>query len=256
MSAKTTETGHAVNSENFKVLISRCTGFGSRYNPVNPIITLSAINASSESCVTAMGKINVLETKHTKVIDEREKVFNPLSAYITRVNNAAEAIGLEDVHIADIKTITRKLQGKRAKPKKKVDADAAAAEPTAANETPSDMPNYVSASQMGFDNRIENFKRLFVFLSSIPEYVPNEEDLTLQSMEAILQKMIQTNADVVDVYTELNNARIDRNKILYDDKVGICDVAGIVKKYVLTVFGPTSPEYKSVKGIKFTKRKS
>lgn len=36
--ASTSETGHAVNVANLKIMISRLQGYGTRYNPTNNLI--------------------------------------------------------------------------------------------------------------------------------------------------------------------------------------------------------------------------
>lgn len=60
------------------------------------------------------------------------------------------------------------------------------------------------------------------------------------------------NTAVITATTDLSNGRIARNKVLYLPKTGLYDIAQEVKKYVKSVFGATSPEYKQVSGIKFT----
>jgi hypothetical protein len=60
------------------------------------------------------------------------------------------------------------------------------------------------------------------------------------------------NTAVIDATTALSNARIARNHTLYDEKTGLYDIAQEVKKYVKSVFGATSEEYKQIRKIKFT----
>ena len=65
--------------------------------------------------------------------------------------------------------------------------------------------------------------------------------------------MDNANQEVIDKATPLSNARIDRNDALYGDSLGVYDRAGLVKKYVKSVFGQSSPEFAQVKGLEFTK---
>jgi hypothetical protein len=51
----------------------------------------------------------------------------------------------------------------------------------------------------------------------------------------------------------LNVARMARNTLLYTKNTGLVDVALGVKLYVKSAFGATSPEYKSISDIQFTK---
>ena len=62
-----------------------------------------------------------------------------------------------------------------------------------------------------------------------------------------------TNTNVINATTAYSNARILRNKTLYLAGTGLFDTAKDVKAYVKSVFGATSPEYKQISKIKFTK---
>ena len=66
--------------------------------------------------------------------------------------------------------------------------------------------------------------------------------------------MTTANTDVVDMAVPLSNSRIARNDVLYTDDTGICDVAALVKKYVKSVYGATSPQYAQVSGLEFKRR--
>ena len=88
---------------------------------------------------------------------------------------------------------------------------------------------------MSFDNRIGNMYKLIQLLASQTGYTPNETDLKVTTL------------------TPLSNARIARNTLLYATWTGLVDLAGEVKSYVKSVFGGTSPQYKQVSGLKFTK---
>ncbi|HNP67813.1 MAG TPA: hypothetical protein PKH16_07915 [Aequorivita sp.] len=52
-------------------------------------------------------------------------------------------------------------------------------------------------------------------------------------------------------YTAVSNARLERNRILYQENTGLVDTALGVKKYIKSVYGAASPEYNQIKGIKF-----
>ncbi|MBK7148719.1 MAG: hypothetical protein IPH78_07805 [Bacteroidetes bacterium] len=149
---------------------------------------------------------------------------------------------------ADVKTIARKLQGKRATPKN----DAPAPNPLAPAE---ETTKNISASQMSFDQRIENLDKLIQLLAAQPAYIPNEPELAVAGLTATLNTMRTTNTTAVNAYTPVSNARINRNTILYAESTGLVDLAGDVKSYVKSVFGATSPQYKQVSGLKFTKVK-
>ena len=92
------------------------------------------------------------------------------------------------------------------------------------------------------------------FSHSEPLYHPNEAQLTVATNQALHAQMTAANTDVVDMAVPLSNSRIGRNVVLYTEGTGICDVAGIVKKYVKSIYGATSPQYAQVSGLEFKPR--
>ena len=241
------ETGHAKNVANFEDLISFCTGYGTSYNPSNASIKLAALNTLNTSAKYSLTAINAVLPPWKNAINARDIVFAPLSKLITRVVNSLDSSNVSRQSVADAKTFARKIQGKRASDKLPPVAD----DPN----TPEDeSQKSISASQMSFDNRIENLDKLIQLLASLTGYTPNENDLKVTSLTALLADMRTKNTAAINAFTPLSNARIARNNILYATGTGLVDIAGEVKKYVKSVFGGTSPQYKQVSGLQFTKR--
>jgi hypothetical protein len=246
---QTPETGHAKNVANFENLISICTGYGTSYNPSKAAIKLPALSTLFTGAKNALSAINTAFPPYTNAIDAREIVFDPLSKLITRVINALDSSDVPKQTVAAAKTIARKIQGKRASKK----SPPVVADPA----TPAiESPKSISASQMGFDNRIENFDKLIQLLSSQTGYTPNETDLQVSALSALLADMKAKNTAAMNASAPLSNARIARNNLFYATGTGLVDISGEVKKYVKSVFGGTSPQYKQVSGLAFTKVKS
>jgi len=92
-------------------------------------------------------------------------------------------------------------------------------------------------------------------LASVPEYAPNETELTTESLTALYDDLNAKNTAVINAAVPLSNARIARDQILYTALTGVIDISVDVKTYVKSVFGATSPQYKLISGLTFTKRK-
>jgi hypothetical protein len=103
------------------------------------------------------------------------------------------------------------------------------------------------------DSRIINFNKLIRLLSLIELYRPNETELTIAGLDTKLTQLKLLNANSVAADTALDSARWDRNAILYKPDSGLVDVALSVKMYVKSVFGASSPQYKAVSDIIFSK---
>jgi len=239
------ETGHAKNVANFEDLISFCVGYGASYNPGKSSLKIPALTALHTLADTKSAAVNAAQTPWSNAVAAREILFKPLSPLVTRVINALESSDVPKQVVDNAKTFARKLQGRRASPKD--------TPPPAEPEAPAeDTPKNISASQMGFDNRIDNLNKLIQLLSAQTAYAPNEADLTTASLSTLLADMKAANTLVINTYTPLSNARIERDNVLYKDETGLVDVAAGVKKYVKSVFGATSPQFKQVSGLLFT----
>lgn len=160
--------------------------------------------------------------------------------------NALEATDATDELIKDAKTLNRKVQGSRKGKGTKPEAP-----PTPPDSATEDKQ--ISVSQQSYDSIIENIGKLGELIISEPTYAPNEVDLQVATLTTFHSNLKATNTAVINATTAISNARIARNNILYADKTGLYDIAQEVKKYVKSVFGATSPQYKQVSKIKFTK---
>jgi hypothetical protein len=244
--ASTSETGHQKNVANFDDLISFATGYGTVFNPSKPSIKLTALQTLSTSAKAAISAVNAAEPAYKNAVAARESGFDPLSKLITRVNNALKATDTTEQVDESAKTLVRKIQGTRATAKKTEEEKKTLA--AAGKEVVE-----ISSSQMSYDSRLDNFDKLIKLLTSVTLYAPNEADLKVTALTTLYNDLKTKNAAVIAATTPLSNARISRNDILYKDITGLCDIAADVKTYVKSVYGATSPQYKQVSGLKFTK---
>jgi len=250
----TYETGNITNVGNLELLISTCTGYGATYNPSKVSIKLPALNTlltnSQAANALVLDKLNL----YSIAVDGMEILFDPFNPLTTRILAALKGSEVTKEFVTDAKSIIRKLTGKRASPK----TQAASTTPTEitvenSDSVPSVDPKEISSSQLSVNNRIANFSRLINLLTSEPGYNPNETELKLTTLNAMLASMKTKNTALINTTTTLKNARINRDKVLYKDGTGLYDITVAVKAYVKSVFGATSPEYKFIVKIVFTK---
>ena len=240
----TSETGHAKNVANFDELISSVTGYGTAYNPTKASIKLEALQSLSGSAKNAITGVNAALPAYSNTVAAREVAFAPLNKLITRVINALKATDTTKQVDESAKTFVRKIQGKRATPKKtEAEKKALAAEGKEVVE--------ISSSQMSYDSRLDSFDKLIKLLTSIELYSPNEADLKVTSLTAQYNDLKLKNSAVLAASTPLRNARIARNEILYKENTGLVDIALNTKSYIKSLYGATSPLYKQVAKLEF-----
>jgi hypothetical protein len=236
----TTETGHSKNVINFETLITNITGFGTTYNPSKASLKLANLNASLTQAKTELSNVSAKSVAFNTATNSRVQQFDTLKPLATRLINALKATDATKLTIADAKTINTKLQGKRAK----------SLEVSADPNIPA--PSSISVSQQSYDQQAEHLAKFIDLLKSESSYSPNEVDLKVSTLATTLTALKTANLNVTTTFTAVSNARISRNKILYKEKTGICDIAQEAKNYIKSVYGASSAEYKLVSKIKFS----
>jgi hypothetical protein len=244
--ASTTETGHAKNAATFEDLISFCTGYGASYNPSKVALKLPGLNTQLAAANAALQAVKTAKTAYDNATNAREISFKPMKSLATKIVSALTATEAADQTVDDVKTTNMKIQGRRAVKVEKPSAEALAkgAEPV----------KTASTSQQSYDKMIDHFAQLIATLTAEPKYLPNENELKLTALNTLLTDLKAKNTAVINATTAASNARIARDKALYAETTGVVDTALDVKTYVKSVFGASSPQYKQVSGLKFTKR--
>ena len=239
------ETGHAKNVANFEELVNILTGYGTPYNPSKNAIKLPALTTLVGNVKTSMFAVNTALATYKTAVDAREVAFEPLSRLTTRILSAIIATDTTEQVDDSAKSYVKKIQGRRTTAKLTDEAKKALTES-------GQIVNEVSTSQMSYDNRLDNFDKLVKLVAAIPQYIPNEPDLKLIALNAMYTDLKAKNLAVISAHTNLTNARIARNDLLYKALTGLVDLAHDIKTYVKSIFGTQSQQFKQISGIKFT----
>jgi hypothetical protein len=236
------ETGHAKNVANFQNLINFVNSYGPTYNPAKDKLKIPNLNTIATNAETNLANVALKNTEFNNAINNRAMAFENLRSLATRLVNALETTDASRKMIEDAKGFNRKLQGKRA-----------GAIPRHTNEN-EPAPVTISTSQQSYDQQIQHFRALIMVLQSEESYQPNEAELKIDTLTAKQNELLVKNNAVSVAHTGISNARIARNKALYNDTTGLVDIAFEIKKYIKSAYGATSPEFKQVNAIEFKKR--
>ena len=241
----TSETGHAKNVANFEDLISFCNGYGATYNPSKAALTIAQLTDLQTQAKAALQLTKTTKTGFDNATNARQLAFKDLKPLATKIVNALAASGATALAVSDAKTINRKIQGAKANGGTKTPA------PPANPNTPTPTDKTISTSQQSYDSLIDHFTKLIEAVSQDANYMPNEVELQTATLQTKLDGLKTSNTDIVNSYTVWSNARISRNTILYNPVTGLVQTAFEVKKYVKSVFGASSPQFKQVSGLEF-----
>lgn len=238
--ASTSETGHAVNFNNFNTLITRCTGYSGRYNPSNNNLKLTSLQSIYSAAGISLQHTVQLKPAWDNAINQRQQLFADMVKLATRIINAFDASeDVTDQQVKDAKTIIRKIRGER-KSKKNL------------NPGPDD-PVQISVSQQSYANQAFHFGELVGIVSAVATYTPNETELQSANLLLFLTSLNTANQNVVTAQQPYLDAVTERNTVMYAAKTGMVDIALEVKKYVKSVSSITPAEFKQISGLKFSR---
>lgn len=239
--SSTSETGHAVNISNFKLLIDKCDGFGTAYDPSNTDLTIVNMTVVWTTGNTAHVTLTTAIQNSKNPINAREILFEPGDKLVTRTLNYFESTKASKQIKKDAKGLADRYRGFGVKVAKLADG----------NPDPAD----VSKSHLGFVQKGDTFRQLVDLYKSEPLYAPNEAALKTGALSPFADAMKNVNDKIGTILAPVENARIARDKSLYAAGTGMVDVAAACKDYVQGLFGATSAEAKLVRKIKFTRPK-
>lgn len=239
------EQGNALNVAHFEELISRCVGFGGVYKPSNTAIEVANLQVKLTAASSAMDDVGAKAAIEDAMETDRSNLFKPLGTLVRRSVNYYESTGTAANKVDDAKGFKRKIEGKRA-----------SAPPVDDPATPEDESlTTISVSQQSYTQKVEHLEGLIGVYNNDALYKPNEADLTSASLTTYAIALKTANTSMIDALTNSSNSRLARNVEMYHKITGMCALAGMVKKYVKGLFGPSSPEYKQISGLSFRKQK-
>jgi hypothetical protein len=244
----TKQTGNEQNVVNLGVLITRIASFSSGYNPSRPEFSLSSLTELKTNGESIIATFTAAENVYKRSVATRKNLLSDFDPLITRIINFLRASGAIEQTIVQAKSIVRELRGIKTVDK------------AADGDSPSDNVNGTSVKQSNmhyktFDRRLDNFNKLIQFLSTVLEYNPNETDLKIDALITKYNLLKTTNDDYNTNQAALDATRLERDAILYTNDSGLVAIAKGVKLYVKSAFGATSPQYKSISEIVFSKSK-
>lgn len=234
------EVGHVINVGNLHKLNELIQTYGEKYNPSRDTLKLIELRKRFTQCNELIGLVLTKIKLDNKIVNNRKNAFDAMDKLSTRVFNAAAAVAEDDKDIEDLQGYIDKLRGEPAMPQ------------TNEDEVGQEIKEARSNAQLSFINRANHFRGLIEHIDGFENYEPNEEDLKLPALKAVLADLEMHNRLAATSEKELEKAIIERNFALYDPKTGLYKTTKRVKRYIKSVFGAESDQFAQASGIKFT----
>lgn len=230
----------------FDKVIGHCNAFGATYNPSKVTMKVTALTAMLTTAQQTILAVDTAKSARIVMINARQQAFNPLPRIATRILSAVWSTDASPQLIADVKLYCDKLRAQsRGGPTSTVTPVNSSQVPT----IPAD-PSRGPLSELDFESKIKNFNMIIQLLLSEASYKPNEVDLSIAALNAVVVTLREKHKAVMNAQIVLTNARLARKKAVYDVN-GIYGTAKRVKKYILSVYGATSDQFHQIDSIHF-----
>jgi len=246
--ATTTAITHKTNVSNFNKFVIEVTAFGIAYTPTKTSIMADALNTLNVKMKTVDTAETVALLDLNNARNARADIFAMSTDIITRVANAIRATDIPESTKEDLLSITSKFLGRVRSTKKETTVAAtegqASTTTTSHGKVPQDM-----------DSKLSYLDTLIKQITTVTAYNPNEANLKVANLTTLYDEMKVKRTAEITAEAAHDNAAITRNNVMYADITGIIDVTNDVKAYVKSLYGASSPQYKQLTTLKFTKPK-
>lgn len=230
------EVGNNKNAANFIALTQILEEMGTMYNPANTNIAMSSLTPFQENLTIAISNFNLKKPVYTNAVVDRETVIAGMGKKSSRILNSFMSLSIPKGDKENAASIVRKIRG---------DKRPAKVDPNKADAIT------ISTSQMSYDSRIANFEVLIGFISSHPQYAPNEADITISALQDYYQELKALTQAVNAAGNAVITAKQERNDILYNGPINVIELSREIKAYLKSIGEPAKPFYKAAVRLKF-----
>ena len=234
--ASVSEVGHGKNAANLASGIQILEEMGNLYNPTNPNIFLPNLNTIKAELNNVITVLNTKKPIYKNAVANREILIAPLSKKTTKSLNFFKSLNVSVTDKENVASQVKKIRGDKSP--KKINPET----------TESDA---ISTSQMSYDNRIANLDTYINQLSSHPQYVPNETEIQVATLQAYHQELATASSQVNAAGNALLTARKNRNEVLYTNENNVIKLMQEVKAYLKSLGDAGTPYYKAFVKLKF-----
>ena len=161
----------------------------------------------------------------------REIIIAPLSKKTTKSLNYFKSLSVSATDKENVANQVKKIRGDKSP--KKVNPETTES-------------NAISTSQISYDSRIANLDTYINQLASHPEYVPNETEIQIASLQTLHSNLVTLSQAVNSAGNSLITARANRNNILYNNEVNVIQLIKDIKAYLKSLGDAGKPYYNAI----------
>lgn len=242
---------------NFLNLINFCQKY-EKYNPAKLAYKIENLLQLHQNMGQIMQEHKSVETNLTNALIRRDQYQAALSERGDGIVGVMKMSDAPKTMVDRANVIVKKIKGYRITPAQEEMEEARQQSETgegAKTKVKAGTTGGANESQQAFDKMLDNFKRLVELAVGLPTYASNEEELTIEGLNAFVAEADEVTSSLTLEKSNFKFITHERMLLFYEQDRGVVFVADGVKEYVRMVYKSRSREYKEVKELKFPKRR-
>ncbi|OYU95966.1 MAG: hypothetical protein CFE21_06000 [Bacteroidetes bacterium B1(2017)] len=240
---KKTKSSHLMQMATAAGLITMLESFGSSFNPSNANISLQALKDNLALNQQLVLDINDAKTKLATHQLSKNEMLLGINTRVRQMLFILGSLGLNPATLDRVRVISKNFSQRTVKVKEPASAD-----PIKSNANPGEQPTESSSQLIKSSNsaykfaerKINWFKELVSFISSLPSYAPNEPTLTVTALNAYVLELEQELEAWNKESQNLHLLRLKREQQLKSETDGMVTLFRQAKSYVKGIYGPGS----------------
>jgi len=208
-----------------------------RYNSSNPDLALVNLTARLDAGYPIANDISVKFAAQQIRVNNRQAIYEKIDAFAKKSRRYLRSCGATEREIEDGNRYVNDLLGyTKAKPKNIANPDAPAGE---GEETH-------AKAQLSYAALYANLMAYREFLRNVTAYQPNEDEIKISTLDALIEECGTANEDVSAGFAPLSAAWNLRDENLYTDEDSIINLFRKAKEYYKSLYEPKDPQYRAI----------
>lgn len=208
-----------------------------RWNPSNTRLVLTALDTKLEGGYPFAQDVLDKFAANQIVVNHRQAAYAKIEPFARSARRYLRSCGATEAEIEDGNRYINALLGQvKKKPKAIANVDGTAAQ---AAETH-------AKAQLSYDALYANLLAFRAFVANVTAWKPNEENLKLTAIDALIAECGGGNNSVSAGFVPLSTAWNTRDEKLYTDENSVLEDFRLAKEYYKSLYDPKDPQYRTV----------
>ena len=244
-------------------VLGLATQVGDSYKPGNASIERTALAALLEESRKSIAAVLKAEGDLIRAINERQHAFDALPLLGMQIMDMAEMCDMNQKDLNDLDKMRKHFRSQPFKGTALHSRSSGQVMPSETFGTQGEQQNASATSasspeipvrnnrQLSFGQKVVTLESIVQFLEGSASYTPTEPAFTIAGLKETLTALHAHNDAVTQAKSAFVTARAQANSMIFNRSTGVFGKARKAKKYLRTILGRNTDQYRSISKVKF-----